>query len=172
MELTISILDKTHDKKEFECGQPALDNYIKRQASQDVKKDLAVCYVLCQKGNTTVMGYYTLSSHAVRKDELPDDLAQKLSYQEIPTVLLGRLALSSSHQGKGLGHYLLGEALTRCAELGKQMGILAVMVDPIDDKAAKFYKAFGFIPLPGSGRMFMTVKTIEAGLAADDEPED
>ncbi|QJD95974.1 GNAT family N-acetyltransferase [Mucilaginibacter robiniae] len=169
MELTISILDKTHQRNNFECGRPALDHYIKKQASQDTKRDLAVCYVLCRKDEPEVIGYYTLSSHAVARSEFPEELARKLPYLEIPTVLLGRLALSSSYQGKGLGEFLLTEALNRCAKLGNEMGILAVTVDPIDEDARRFYAAFGFIALPGSGRMFMTIKTIEEELPGGDQ---
>jgi len=164
MALAIAILEKAHQRSNFDCGRPILDNYIKRLASQDVKRDLAVCYVLCDSPDNTVLGYYTLSSHSIKLEELPEELVKKLpaAYADIPTILLGRLAMGKAHQGKGLGQYLLIQALNQCAGLSERMGILAVMVDPIDEKAASFYKAYGFTALPGSDRMFMTVKTILA----------
>ena len=164
MALTIAILDKAHQRSDFECGHPILDNYIKRQAGQDVKRDLSACYVLCDSPGNTVIGYYTLSSHSIKLEDLPEDLVKKLppSCTAIPTVLLGRLAVSKTQQGRGIGQYLLIQSLNECAALSERIGILAVMVDPIDERAVSFYKAYGFTHLPGSGRMFITVKTILA----------
>lgn len=144
-----------------------MDNYIQKQVSQDVKRELAACYVLCDNPDKAVIGYYTLSSHSVNLDELPEDLRHKLppAYKDIPTALLGRLAVSKAHQGKKLGGYLLIDALNRCAALSESIGTLAVMVDPIDEKAVSFYEAYGFIKLPDSDRMFIPIKTIKASQA-------
>jgi predicted GNAT family N-acyltransferase len=167
MELAIEVLDKSHVRKDFECGNPVLDNYIKTQAGQDVKRDLSVCYILSNPDDKIAVGYYTLSSHSIKLEELPDDLRKKLppSYKDIPTVLLGRLAVSAKHQGQKLGERLLLDALNRCAGLSERLGTLAVIVDPIDEKASAFYAAYGFIKLPGSVRMFIPVKTIKASQA-------
>ena len=96
MELTLEILDKAHIRSDFDCGHPSLDNYIKAQASQDVKRDISVCYVLSSP-EKLVAGYYTLSSHSIPMDDLPEDMAKKLpkSYKDIPAALLGRLAVST-----------------------------------------------------------------------------
>jgi predicted GNAT family N-acyltransferase len=164
MESEIVILDKTHIRSNFECGNPTLDNYIQKQVSQDVKRELAACYVLCDNLDKTVIGYYTLSSHSIKFEELPEDLRNKLppAYKDIPTALLGRLAVSKARQGKRLGQCLLIDALNRCAALSENIGTLAVMVDPIDEKAVSFYEAYGFINLPDSARMFIPIKTIKA----------
>jgi hypothetical protein len=63
MQLTISALEKKFDKTAFECGYPLLDNYIKKQAKQDVSRDLSACFVLVDE-TLTVKGYYTLSANA------------------------------------------------------------------------------------------------------------
>jgi len=164
MDAAIQILDKTHIRSDFDCGNPVLNNYIQKQVSQDVKRQLAACYVLCDGEDKAVIGYYTLSSHSIKLEELPEDLRNKLppAYTDIPTALLGRLAVSAAHQGQKLGQYLIVDALNRCAALSESIGTLAVMVDPIDDKAVSFYKAYGFINLPDSNRMFIPVKTIKA----------
>jgi ribosomal protein S18 acetylase RimI-like enzyme len=164
MALLIELLDKKHDRSDFECGHPLLDDYIKTQASQDVKRDISVCYVLTDDEKKTVAGYYTLSSHSVPLTELPEALVKKLprSYKNIPTALLGRLAVSNDYKGKGLGEMLLLDALNRCADLSDSIGTLAVVVDPIDEKAVSFYEAYDFMNLPDSERMFITMKTIKA----------
>lgn len=164
MALLIEILDKKHVRSDFECGHPLLDNYIKTQASQDVKRDISVCYVMSEDSGKVVAGYYTLSSHSVPLESLPEDLQNKLpkSYKDIPTALLGRLAVSKSYQGQQIGKVLLLDALNRCADLAESIGTLAVIVDPIDEKAVSFYEAFGFVNLPDSARMFIPIKTIKA----------
>lgn len=164
MALLIEILDKKHVRSDFECGHPLLDNYIKTQASQDVKRDVSVCYVISEPPGKVVAGYYTLSSHSVPLESLPEDLQNKLpkSYKDIPTALLGRLAVSKSYQGQQIGKVLLLDALNRCADLAESIGTLAVIVDPIDEKAVSFYEAFGFVNLPDSARMFIPIKTIKA----------
>lgn len=164
LKLTLEILDKTHIRSDFDCGHPSLNNYIKAQASQDVKRDLSACWVLCGEENKVVAGYYTLSSHSIPMDELPVELTKGLpkGYKEVPTALLGRLAISNEYKGQRLGKFLLLDALHRCADLSDSIGTMAVIVDPIDENAANFYKARGFINLPDSDRMFIPIKTIKA----------
>ncbi|NNU33690.1 GNAT family N-acetyltransferase [Mucilaginibacter sp. S1162] len=168
MELTLEILDKTHIRSDFDCGHPSLDNYIKVQASQDVKRNISVCYILSDNPEKVVAGYYTLSSHSIPLEDLPEDLAKKLpkSYKDVPAALLGRLAVSTPYKGNGLGELLLLDALNRCADLADSIGTLAVIVDPIDEKAVSFYKAYGFINLPDSERMFIPIKTVKASKAS------
>jgi predicted GNAT family N-acyltransferase len=146
---------------------PLLDNYIQKQAKQDVQRDLSACFVLVNNPDKTVIGYYTLSSNSVKRRDLPEDLVKKLppSYEDLPTVLLGRLAVSNAFKGNGYGEYLLMDALNRCADISETLGTLAVIVEPIDEKAVSFYIVYGFIKLPGNGKMFITIKTIK-----DSEP--
>ena len=163
MDLIVETLDKSHLKSNFECGHPLLDNYIQKQAKQDVQRDLSACYVLVCNPDKTVMGYYTLSSNSIKRRDLPEDLAKKLppSYDDLPTALLGRLAVSNACKGNGYGEYLLLNALNRCADISETLGTLAVIVDLIDEKAVSFYAAYGFVKLPGNGKMFITIKTIK-----------
>lgn len=163
MALLIEILAKEHDRSNFDCGHSLLDNYIKRQASQDVKRDLSACYALVDSENKVVKGYYTLSSNAINRDTLPEHLSKKLppNYQDIPTALLGRLAIDSTLKGRGFGAILLMDALSRCFSISGAVGTLAVVVDPIDENAQSFYQKYGFILLPASGKMFLPMKTIK-----------
>lgn len=162
MKPVIENLSKKHQKKDFNCGKELLDNYLHKQAGQDLKRNLAACFVAVDEENT-VMGYYTLSSNVIERDTFPPEMASKLpqSYADLPAILLGRLAIDTRFQGRRLGEFLLVDALRRCVNLATQLGVLAVIVDPIDDAAVRFYEAYGFISLPDSGKMFITVKTIE-----------
>jgi hypothetical protein len=163
MDLKITRLENYHEKKSFSCGYSMLDNYIQKQAKQDIKKDLSACYVLEDVQSHLVIGYYTLSSNSISRDDFPLDIIKKLprSYKNLPTILLGRLAIDYNHKGKRYGELILMDALNRCVEISKTLGTLAVVVDPIDSKAEDFYYKYGFILIPGTGRMFIPIKTIK-----------
>ena len=162
MKLTIEKLENIHVKDEFSCGYDLLDNYLKRQANQDIKRKLSSCSVLVDE-QSIVKGYFTLSANSIRRQELPEEFIKKLppSYSDLPVILLGRIAIDKSIQGNGFGEVLLFDALRKCLDLSNQLGILAVVVDPIDNKAISFYKSYGFIELPTSGKMFLSMKTVE-----------
>lgn len=162
MELTIKVLEKKYDKTRFSCGYDLLDNYLKKQARQDIDRDLSACFVLVDESNT-IKGYYTLSANSIKRDEFSEDLVKKLppSYVEIPTILLGRLAIDESVKGNGWGELILMDALNRSLSIAVSLGTVAVVVDPIDEKAQAFYSKYGFILLPGSGKMILPMKTIK-----------
>lgn len=162
MELLIQVLEKKYDKSSFDCGHSLLDDYIKKQAKQDVNRDLSACFVLVDDKNI-VKGYYTLSANSIKRDDFPESLQRKLppSYNDIPTILLGRLAVDNTVKGNGFGEILLMDALTRSLKISESLGTIAVIVDPIDEKAQGFYAKYGFILLPTSGKMFLPMKTIK-----------
>ena len=93
----------------------------------------------------------------------PEEIRKKkpAPYTNLPSTLLGKLAVDTRFRRKGLGELLLMDALQRCYVLSEQIGSMAVIVDPLDDEAAAFYKHYGFIALE-SGRMFLSTKTVAA----------
>ena len=159
----IEFLDKKHNKKEFNCGKELLNNYIHNQAGQDIKRKLSVCFVISENETNLIQGYYTLSNNSIPLSQFPIQIQKKLpkSYTSIPTTLLGRLAIDMKSQGKGIGKILLIDALKRSYELSKEMGSFAVVVDPIDEEAERFYEKYGFIKLPDSGKMFIAINTLK-----------
>lgn len=161
-EFRIEPLTKTHDRAAFSCGIDALDTYLKRQASQDVVKRAAVCFVLTPDGET-VAGFYTLSQYAVDLAGLPVEIAAKLpKYPEVPATLLGRLAVSEAFRGRKLGEFLLLDALYRSWVQSQQIASAAVIVDAKDEAAKHFYEHFDFLALPSTPkRLFLPMKTIE-----------
>ncbi len=102
---------------------------------------------------------------------LPDDIARRLPRYEVqPVLLLGRLARDMSFRGQGIGEMLLRDALERSLEAQQRVGAIAVIVDAIDERAALFYEAYGFIRLPGaSDQLFIAMETI-ARAAAEGSP--
>ena len=163
MRYLTSLLSSTHKKEVFQCGNDSLDNYIRTQASQDLKRKLAACFVLPEKDNT-LKGYYTLSNASIPQDQLPDTIKKIMpkGYLNLPTTLLGRLAVDLKHQRNGIGEFLLVDALKRSFDVSAEsIGSMAVIVDPINDDATRFYQNYGFVLLPGSGKMFIPMKTIK-----------
>ncbi|MFP4556148.1 MAG: GNAT family N-acetyltransferase [Bacteroidales bacterium] len=159
----IELLDKKHNRSDFDCGKELLNNYLKNQAGQDVKRKLSACFVLAEKETNLIQGYYTLSNSSIPLSSFPEQIRKKLpsSYVSIPTTLLGRLAIDNRYQGKGIGKILLIDALKRSYEISKEMGSFAVVVDPIDRDAEAFYKKYDFISLPDSQKMFIAIKTLK-----------
>jgi GNAT superfamily N-acetyltransferase len=105
-DLRIEPLGKAHEKATFFCGVPVLDRYFATQASQDVSKRVAACFVATPDGST-VAGFYTLSQYSVDLVELPRVIAVKLPrYPEVPATLLGRLAVNQAFRGQGIGEFL------------------------------------------------------------------
>lgn len=155
-------LNSLHKKAQFSCGKPALDVYLQKQAKQDVKRFLSVCFIMAESDGR-VKGYYTLSNASINKSFLPETMIKRLppSYTNLPATLLGRLAVDSGYKGQGLGALLLIDALKRCYEASlEHIGSMAVIVDPLDEDAVKFYYRYGFILLPDSGKLFLPMSTI------------
>jgi GNAT superfamily N-acetyltransferase len=163
MSLIIEKLNKDHIKSEFDCGNELLNNYIRKQAKQDINRDLSACFVLNNVTDKKVIGYYTLSGNSIDRNDFPENLRQKLppNYLNLPTILLGRLAIDKSEKGKGFGAILLIDALKKCLNTSETIGVLAVVVDPIDEEAINFYKKYGFILIPSNNMMFIPIKTIQ-----------
>ena len=144
---TIRRLDKSHDRTAFDCGQSMLNEWIKDRAGQFDRRDLSRTFVATRSNELAVVGYYAISSHRVVHEMLPEVEAKGLPRLDVPVVLIGRLAVDRSEQGKGLGSSLLVDALRRSADISEQIGIRAVEVDAIDDTARSFYLKFGFRPI-------------------------
>jgi GNAT superfamily N-acetyltransferase len=159
MLLTVA-LNSSHRKSSFVCEEPSLESYLRKQAGQDVKRQVAACFILEGKDGA-IKGFYTLSADRVDRALTPEHLQKKLPYKNLPVTLLGRLARDSNYKGQGVGELLLSDALRRAHQASSTIGAWAVVTDPIHEKARAFYESFGFISLE-SGRMFITMETIKA----------
>jgi GNAT superfamily N-acetyltransferase len=140
-------LDRRHDRANFDCGQPALNEWLQLRAGQFDRKDLARTFAATRPGSTAVLGYYALATHRVLFETLPAEEAKGLPRLDVPVLLLGRLAVDGTVQGQGLGAFLLVDALRRAVHISEQAGIRAVEVDTLEETAKRFYLRFGFRPL-------------------------
>jgi ribosomal protein S18 acetylase RimI-like enzyme len=151
-------LNAAIDVAAFRCGQSALEDYIRRYASQDVRRNLARVFVATPESDVQrLAGFFTLSAGSVQCSELPESLARKLPRYPVPVAFIGRLAVHLDFQGKGLGSILLAEACQKVKQASAVLAVAGIVVDAKDEAAAAFYRHFGFIPLPGkSERLLLT----------------
>ena len=152
-----------HDRAAFSCGEPSLDTYLQRQASQDLKRRAAVTYVMTERKEAGhIMGYYTLSATSVKLSDIPQATQKKLArYPDVPASLIGRLAIGEQHKGQGLGAQLLRHALLQSLAQSQALAIAVVVVDALNDDAKRFYEHYGFVPVASEGsRLYLPMKTI------------
>lgn len=160
--LIIEPLGKKHNRAAFSCGADDLDYYLQRQASQDTKRRIARIFVVrSENDEEEVLGYYTLSALSIALSALPSDLARKLPKHAIPAALIGRLAVSSESQGRGIGKILLTDAIKRTLGVGEEIAVYAMVVDALNAEAEAFYLSFGFAKLgTGTNRLFLPLRSI------------
>lgn len=154
-------LSPSHDRVGFSCGVAVLDDYLQRQASQDMRRHVAAVFVMVGEDRPqTILGYYTLASYAIETGGLPDETAKKLPrYPTTPATLIGRLARAVDCPG--MGSLLLADALGRILANTREIASALVVVDAKDDDAAAFYRKHGFIPFGGfAPKLFLPMKTI------------
>jgi GNAT superfamily N-acetyltransferase len=169
----IEILDPAiHRRDEFACESPELTEFLRTRARQEARSRTSACFVivpLADRGR--IAGFYTLSATTIQLEKLPPEFTKKLPrYPHLPATLLGRLARSLEFKGQGIGDLLMVDALKRAYESSSVIGSVAVVVDPKDAKAAKFYGAFGFRPLDGQ-KMFLPMKVIPEWLGLEEKVE-
>lgn len=161
MTFEIQELHIGHDRQSFSCGCKQLDDYLHSLASQDMKRDICKVYVAISANDGSVCGYYTLSCMSTDFDEIPEDCRKRLpSTIPIPSILIGRMAVSISCQGQRLGSALLFDAFKRCASTG--IGAAMVIVDSLPSSESFWIKA-GFTPgldRGGTKRMFYSMRKV------------
>ena len=171
MVIKIESLDSTkHYRADFYCGQTSLDNYIRKQASQDVKRKVSTVFVLIDDIDSkfNILGYYTLSSYTVEIENLEQSFAKKLPrYPQLPATLLGRLAIDNQQKSKGFGAIMLFDALKKAIAVSKQVASLAVVAEALDENAVNFYIKYGFQKFnKDSMKLYLPMKAIEDILSA------
>ncbi len=145
----------------FTCGVEALDRYLRQQASQDARRGFAAVYVALA-ADSSIVGYYTLSMAGVPVDLVPSGLRRKMPrYPSVPAIRLGRLAVAIGSRGRGVGEFLLMDAMSRA--LRTEVAWAAFMVDAKDETARGFYLRYGFIALADDPyHLFLPRATVEA----------
>lgn len=140
------LIEPTHEVLEFDCGVPALNDYLAGQAIADQRAEKSRTYVAAR--GRRVVAYFSLAASSVEPEGAPERLAKGQGKHSIPVILLARLAVDLSEQKRGLGEAMLIEALVRCANAADAIGARAVLVHAKDESARKFYEKYGFEPSP------------------------
>lgn len=134
-----------HEVDRFDCGREQLDRWLRAYAGQGHRRDTARTFVVCRRGETDVVGYYTLVASQVEQGEATSEVQRGTSkHFPIPVCLIARLAVDQSAQGIGLGRSLLLDALQRTERASRSVAMRAVLVHALDDEAAAFWARFGF----------------------------
>ena len=159
-DVIVEPLGRQYDRSAFDCGNEALNSYLKRQASQDVKRRISRVFVARSPADCKrILGYYTLSSLSIELSSLPEKMAKKLPKYPLPAALIGRLGVDTSIKAQGYGGLLLADAIKRTLAVSVEIAIYAIVVDSVDEHAESFYQHFGFQRLEQhSPRLFLPLK--------------
>ena len=167
MPIKIEPLSEHHERAIFSCGEPELDDYFRHRAGQDERRNVARVFVATED-DLGVVGFYTLSTCAIHPGQLAKEIARKLPrYDTIPAALIGRLARDVRARGRGVGELLLADAIKRVLAADRSMAVWAILVDAKNQRAADFYKNFGFVPFPSRpDRLFLPTATARKAAVA------
>jgi GNAT superfamily N-acetyltransferase len=138
-------LSASHDVSQFQCGEPALDYWLRRRALQNEETGASRTYVVCMGGR--VVAYYGLAAGAVAHIATPGRVRRNMP-DPVPVMVIGRLAVDQSMQGEGLGPALLRDAVLRTLQAAEIAGIRAILAHAISERAKRFYEKWGFVPSP------------------------
>jgi GNAT superfamily N-acetyltransferase len=157
-------LTADHDVSSFDCGEPALNAWLRHRALKNESR-FSRTYVVCS-GGKRVVAYFCISAGAVERATAPGKVRRNAP-DTIPVSVIGRLAVSRDHAGKGLGADLLADALRRIAVASQSIGIGAVLVHAKNEAAKRFYlRCAEFIEYPEDSRtLFLPIETIAAAFS-------
>lgn len=160
----VPLADEPHKnaRQIFSCGEPSLDNWLAKLASQYHKANLAQTYLLIDDSSTRVVGFYALSSASIPSEDWPKDIrGPRGKNHPLPVTLLGQLAVDQRYARQGYASDLLFDAMRRTARVAGQIGTAALIVDALNNKAAQFYEHHGFQRFPDHPlRLMRSIKSI------------
>jgi ribosomal protein S18 acetylase RimI-like enzyme len=154
-------LDGHHDRSAFTSGEEKLDRYFQTQATQDIRRRIANCFVAVETASGQVAAYYTLASASIPLSDLPSEDAKRMPrYPTLPSARIGRLAVDHRFQGRGLGKALLADAVLKT--IAAAPAAFALVVDAKNEQAVAFYKHHGFRQLISASKiLFLPIATAE-----------
>jgi GNAT superfamily N-acetyltransferase len=160
-EFRLETLAKRHDRAAFSCGVQGLDQYLKTQASQDMRRKANAVFVMVSaQAPARIVGYFTLCAYTLSQDEVPEAARKHIPrYPLVSATLIGRLAVDESDHGRGMGAMLLARALRMAYENTSVVGSSMIVVDAMDERAAGFYEAHGLVRLVDSMRLILPMQT-------------
>lgn len=142
-------LTADHYVDDFECGKPTLDHWLKHRAFLNEGRGASRTYVLCNYHQ--VIAYYCLATGSVSSELAPDRIRRNMP-DPIPVMILGRLAVDLTWQRQSFGKALLRDAILRTVQVSEIVGVKALLVHALSDRAISFYRSNGFYPSPTNPR--------------------
>lgn len=139
-------LGSQHRLEGFDCGKPALNDWLLRHARQTQASGSAKTFIVAD--DARVAGYYSLTVGQVDTLDAPERVRKGMGQYPVPVVILARLAVSTQDQGRGIGAGMLQDAIRRTLLIAEQAGIRALLTHPVNEAAARFYIRFGFVASP------------------------
>lgn len=161
-------ISRRHDRRNFDCGSPELNDYLRRYARQSHQSGGAKTFVAVSPGDVArILGYYTISPGAIEFAKVPAALGRRLGRYEVPVFRLARLAVDLANQGGGLGGELLLATGRRALSVAIEVGGVALAIDAKSERAAQWYERFGAVRLLDDPlKLVLPLKTIADALAS------
>src|SRR6202162_3781101 len=168
MAVVIRRLREDDEVENFDCGDDALNNYLKRHAWTNQQKiSIGVSYVAADENAPLfVLGYFTLAMASVPRDAFPKKYVRGLPPYDLPLILVARLAVDRRFGGRGIGQALISEALRISLRVADEVGCRCIITDAYRNRAS-WYARYGFVPIEGAARsrpqrMFLNIRTVRA----------
>lgn len=162
-DLRLRRLDPAHETSRFSCGVEELDGWLRRHALVAQQTDSARTFAVLR--DARVIAYVSLTMGSVQRADAPPRLVRGLPAYPVGMVLIARLAVDESEQGAGLGTRLLADALRMAVVAGGAVAARLVVVDAIDERAARYYRRHGFTAtLDHPLRLYRRMKDVRASL--------
>jgi GNAT superfamily N-acetyltransferase len=157
---------KKHDRTSFDCGDPALNEFLQRHARQSHDKGAAKTFLaISQSDGRTILGYYSLCPASLKYSRAPEIIRKGLARHDVPVFRLARLAVNRPVQGHGLGGQLLLAAGRRCLLAATAVGGVALLIDAKTERAARWYASYGAVPLADAPlSLLLPLATVQAAL--------
>ena len=158
--MNIVPLSREHDRRKFDCGDKAINAFLREAALQDQEKRLSRTCILVdeEREPKRIIGFHTLLMTVVDQEAIPDD--RPLIRRKIPVILLGQLGVDTEFQGRRYGELLLTDVELRVAEVAKTVGVRCLMLDARSERLAAWYEQHDFERFPESLRMFKGIQSI------------
>ncbi len=169
--LIIELLDRQrHDRAAFSCGVDRVDNFLKNTASRHNQDDHGKVYVAVEPPSNAVLGFFAISPHAVDIQSLSEEDRKRMPrFPIISAIYLSMVGVAKQCQGCGIGTFLMSRAMKKCVEGANIMGGHFIVLDAINEDAARMYRRLGFVDLPSTpGRMLIAMSTVRKAMAVAD----
>jgi GNAT superfamily N-acetyltransferase len=158
-------IHKTHDREAFDCGEEALNEFLRRYARKSHELGGAKTFLAIDDADKTILGFYSLSPASVEYARTPETVRRGLARHDVPGFRLARLAVDRRLHGQGLGGQLLLAAGRRCLRASAEAGGVVLVIDAKNERVASWYASHGAVPLLDSPlSLLLPLGTIEAAL--------